>query len=478
MSSSASAGKMGTSQITFFCICAVIVLGTLTASASLGPAGLTLWAIAIVLFVIPNMMIISELGTTYPAEGGIYDWIRRAFGKRMSTRAIYLYWISNGIWMAANFILLTGLIADSFWPGMPPWVQLPLVIAFIWLTVAIINHQVEVGIGITVTGAIFKIIIIGTVGAGGMIYAWHHGVATPFTVQSLIPSSSGSGIGFFSAIIYNITGFELVACMGSVLKNPARTMPRAILWSSLAVVGLYIFGSLGIMMAIPLEQINLVSGITDAIRPLFGADSPVLLIISVLFMLCIVGDQVTWSMAPSRAAAEAAKEGCLPEVVGRWHPKHNTPCGASTTLGWVGTAVSILYTCFAAGDNADAFWSAFSFSSTCIISSYLLFYPAFIKLRLCDPDTTRPYRMPGGVVTAWVCTLLCVAFIAVAIVLFVFPDVLSGTVNWSHSGPIVLGMVLILAVGEVIIRRSEKRHDRLQMSSLSSTSSPAHEVSL
>lgn len=462
-----SQGKMGTPQITFFCICAVIVLGTLTASASLGPSGLTLWVIAIVLFVIPNMMIISELGTTYPAEGGIYDWIRRAFGKRMSTRAIYLYWVSNGIWMAANFILLTGLIADTFWPGMPLWIQLPLVIALIWMTVAIINKQVEVGIGVTVTGALFKIIIIGTAGIGGMVYAFHHGVATPFTVESLIPSSSASGIGFFSAIIYNITGFELVACMGSVLKNPARTIPRAILYSSLAVVALYIFGSLGIMMALPLDHINLVSGITDAIRPLFGNDSPVVMIITVLFMLCIVGDQVTWSMAPSRAAAEAAREGCLPAVIGKWHPKNHTPSGASTTLGWVGTCVSILYTCFAAGNNADAFWSAFSFSSTCIISSYLLFYPAFIKLRLSDPDTARPYRMPGGAVMAWGCTLLCVAFIAIAIVLFVFPDILSGSVNWSHSGPIVIGMALILTVGEVIIRRSEKHHDQQQTVSLS-----------
>ena len=63
-------GQMGTGKITFFCICAVIVLGTLTASASLGPSGLVLWGAAVLFFVVPNMMIISELGTAYPAEGG------------------------------------------------------------------------------------------------------------------------------------------------------------------------------------------------------------------------------------------------------------------------------------------------------------------------------------------------------------------------------------------------------------------------
>lgn len=87
-------------------------------------------------------------------------------------------------------------------------------------------------------------------------------------------------------------------------------MPRAILYSGLAVVVLYIFGSLGIMMALPLDHINLVPGITDATRPLLGDNSPVVMIITVLFMLRIVGDQVTWSMAPSRAAAEAAPQRC------------------------------------------------------------------------------------------------------------------------------------------------------------------------
>ncbi|EGT5656610.1 hypothetical protein JD793_002751 [Citrobacter braakii] len=96
-----------------------------------------------------------------------------------------------------------------------------------------------------------------------------------------------------------------------------------------------------------------------------------------------------------------------------------------------------------------------------------MFYPAFIKLSLSDPDTARPYRMRGCAVTAWSCTRLCVAFIAIAIVLFVFPDIISGSIDWSHSGPIVIGMALILTVGEVIIRRSEKRHDQQLTLSLS-----------
>ncbi|MDR2863560.1 MAG: APC family permease [Puniceicoccales bacterium] len=449
---------MGTGKITFFCICAVIVLGTLTASASLGPSGLVLWAIAVIFFVIPNMMITSELGTTYPAEGGIYDWIRRAFGKRMSTRAVYLYWISNGIWMGANYILLTGLISSGFMGGkMPLWLQLPLVIALIWLTVAFICYKVSVGVWATVGGATCKILIMSTVGIGGFWYASKYGVANEFTLETLTPSAD-SGIGFFSAIIYNVTGFELVACMGKVLKDPAKTMPKAILFSSLSVVALYVFGSLGILMAIPVGQINLVSGIADAVSPIFGQGSFIVMLILVLFMLTILGDQITWSMAPSRAAAEAARGGSLPAFIGKWHPRYQSPYGANIVLGCIGTVVSIIYSFFAAGNAADTFWSLFSFSSTCIISSYLLYYSAFMKLRLADPDTTRPYKVPGGRLMAWGCTLICLLFISICITLFIFPQILSGKVNLNHSGPIVVGMILILIIGEIIIRRSEKSY--------------------
>jgi amino acid transporter len=447
---------MGTGKITFFCICAVIVLGTLTASASLGPSGLVLWGAAVLFFVVPNMMIISELGTAYPAEGGIYDWIRRAFGKRMSTRAVYLYWLSNGIWMGANYILLTGLINSGLMGGkMTLAVQLPLVIALIWATVAFISYKVDVGVWATVVGATFKILIMLTVGFGGIWYASQHGIANKFNLETLTPSA-GSGIGFFSAIIYNVTGFELVACMGKVLRDPAKTMPKAILFSSLAVVGLYVFGSVGILMAIPAEKINLVSGIADAVSPIFGEGSFVVLMVLLFFMLTIIGDQITWSMAPSRAAAEAARGGSLPGFIGRWHPKYQTPVGANIVLGVIGTVVTVVYSFFAAGDAADTFWSLFSFSGTCIISSYLLFYSSFLKLRLSDPHAVRPFKMPGGLPAAYLSTGVCLLFITICITLFVFPDILSGKVNFNHSGPIVVGMILILAIGEIIIRRSEK----------------------
>ena len=72
--------KMGYPALTLFSICVVLVVDGLTASASIGPSSITWWLITLIFFVIPYGLISSELGTTYPGEGGIYDWVKRAFG--------------------------------------------------------------------------------------------------------------------------------------------------------------------------------------------------------------------------------------------------------------------------------------------------------------------------------------------------------------------------------------------------------------
>lgn len=460
MDSQSNKGRMGITQISLFCMCAVIVLETLTASAAIGPSGLFWWGITLIFFIVPYSLITSELGTAYPAEGGIYDWIRRAFGARMSTRAVYLYWLAGGLWMPAGYILFAGMFARVFMPELSLMWQVAIVLVMSWLTIAFINCKTSVGIWLTVSGAIFKITVIMILGIAGFYHLFVHGPANEFSLQTMLPSAS-SGIGFLAVIVYNLVGLELVACMGKELRNPVRDMPRAILLASLAIAFLYVFGSMGILMAIPLENLNLVSGIVDALGPLLGEGSPLIILVCVFFMLSIVGNQVTWAMAPSRAAAEAAREGELPAFIGRGHPRNNTPYWANRILGIVSTVITLVYAWFAQGDNANMFWSIFSFSSACIIISYLLFFASFIKLRICDTSTPRPFKVPGGLPVAIGCSLLCMVFIFMCAMLFIFPDLPKGIIEWHHSGPILSGVIIVLAVGDIIIRRAEKSHEKL-----------------
>lgn len=73
----------------------------------------------------------------------------------------------------------------------------------------------------------------------------------------------------------------------------------------------------------------------------------------------------------------------------------------------------------------------------------------------------RPFKVPGGLPVAIGCSLLCMVFIFMCAMLFIFPDLPKGIIEWHHSGPILSGVIIVLAVGDIIIRRAEKSHEKL-----------------
>lgn len=456
--SNTATGKMGLTSLTLFSVCAVLVVDGLTASASIGPSSISWWIITLVLFVIPYGLISSELGTTYPGDGGIYDWVKKAFGFKWAVRTTWFYWINVGLWMPAVYIMFAGMFAEMFFPDLGLWWQILICIALTWLTIWICNISVDAGVWVTNLGALFKVTVIAVLGLGGFWYASQNGVANEFTLSSMIPSVD-SGLGFLPVIIFNLMGFELIACMGDEIKDPRRDIPKSILISAVIVTGLYVFGTLGILMALPVEEIGLVAGIVSTLRTLFGDGAFgqfMVYSIGSLGLLTFIANMTTWTMGASRAAMEAAQAGELPALVAREHPVHKTPIGANMITGIVSTVVILLYG-LTSGESDELFWSIFAFSSCIFLLPYLFMFPAYFKLRVSDPDRERPYKVPGGIKTQAAISIICFLFIIQAVVLFVFPDIGQGTVDWGYSVPVALGIVITIGVGEWILGLATKR---------------------
>lgn len=451
-------GKMGLSSLTLFSVCAVLVVDGLTASASIGPSSITWWLITLVLFVIPYGLISSELGTTYPGEGGIYDWVKRAFGFKWAVRTTWFYWVNVGLWMPAVYIMFAGMFAEMFFPDMSLWLQIAICIGLTWLSIWICNVSVDTGVWVTNFGALFKVIVIAVLGIGGFWYAAKNGMANEFTLQSMTPSLD-SGLGFLPVIIFNLMGFELIACMGSEIKNPSRDIPKSILISAIIVTGLYVFGTIGILMALPVAEIGLVGGIIATLRTLFGDGAfgqMMVYTIGSLALLTFIANMTTWTMGASRAAMEAAQAGELPDIFAKEDPVHKTPVGANTMTGIVSTVVILLYG-MTAGESDALFWSVFAFSSCVFLLPYLFMFPAYLKLRITDPDAVRPYKVPGSLKTQIAMSVVCFLFIVQAVFLFIFPDIGAGSVDWSYTIPVALGIAVTIGIGEWILSRANKR---------------------
>ncbi len=450
-------GKMGVASIALFTLCAVLVVDTLTASASIGVSAIGWWVVMLIFFVIPYGLITSELSTTYPGEGGIYDWVKSAFNFKWAVRTTWFYWINVGLWMPAVYIMFAGMFAELFMPELSLWGQIAICIVLTWLTVWICNVSADIGVWVTNIGAILKIIVIGTLGVGGFIYGMKNGVANEFSIRAMTPSLD-SAVAFLPAIVFNLMGFELVATMTSEMKD-VRDMPKAVFLSIGITAFLYIFGTVGILMALPVEDIGLVAGLIDTFRTLFGGGvigTAMVYVLGVCALLTLIGNMVSWTMGASRAAAEAAQEGELPAPVAKVSEK-GSPVGANNITGIVSTVVIISYAFFAQG-NDDLFWSVFAFSSCIFLLPYLFMFPAYLKLRITDGERERPFKVPGGMGMQWLMSIVCFFVIFQAVVLFIFPEALDLEVaDWNYTAPVLIGVIVTILIGEWILLGALKR---------------------
>jgi amino acid transporter len=254
-------------------------------------------------------------------------------------------------------------------------------------------------------------------------------------------------------------GFELMSGASEEMTNPQRDVPRAIIVSGLLIAAFYLLATVGMLIALPVDQIGLIEGLLDSLHKLFdeyrwGATFVMLLGVGALFTF--LANMVTWTIGANRSASEAAARGDLPHVFGALHAVHGTPANAALITGTVSTAVIILYG-FLASSAEDLFWTLFAFSSIVFLLPYVLMFAAFLKLRRSERNHPRPYRVPGGLPVARLLVALCVLFVLQAIVLFVW--VPGDEFDVRKALAIVGGVVATLIVGEVLIRRAQRGAD-------------------
>lgn len=450
---------LGVRDMTLFTVSAILLLDTLSASASIGVSSITWWTILGILYFVPYGMISAELGTTYPEQGGIYAWVRDAFGPRWGSRVTWFYWLNNTLWQASVFVMFSGIFAQMFIPEMTLTGKLVLALAMNWIVIILTCVSLSVGKWIPNVGAVVKMIAFAALVAGGVAYASRGGVrlANDFSLASFVPEW-GSAMQYVSVIIYGMLGFELMCSASEEMKNPTRDVPRSILASGVIIWLAYVLGTFAILAAVPVADINLVEGLVDTFRQLFGdtpAGSALALVIGALVLATFFSNTVTWSIGSNRASAEAANDGELPRIFAYEHPRNGTPVGSAILMG-AGASVLLLAYGFLAGSNEDLFWSLFASSAVIFLLPYVGAVAAFLYARIHDAERPRPYRVPGGMPVAKLMTAVCIALLGMSILLFMYVP------GEGFDLQVVTGVVVSVALGEVAIfvAEHEKRTRR------------------
>ena len=107
----------GRFDILFFLVCTLVGLDTIGSVAAKGPEGFSWLIILAVVFFVPYALLTSELGTTFPEEGGPYVWTRLAFGRKVAAVNALIYWVSNPIWVGGSLGILALTTFQTFFAG-------------------------------------------------------------------------------------------------------------------------------------------------------------------------------------------------------------------------------------------------------------------------------------------------------------------------------------------------------------------------
>ena len=431
----------------------VLVVESAAPAAAIGPSQFFWWGVLLLFFFLPYGLISAELGTTYNDEGGIYDWVRRAFGHKWGGRAAWLYWINFPIWMASLAVLFNEVIEQIFQIKLSTGVGIGVELLFIWIVTLISCYPIADSKWILNFAAVAKVVIMVSVGALGIYHAATQGLANDFSGTAMLPKFDATSLSYISVILFNFLGFEVVATMAGDMENPKKQIPQAIIWGGVLIAVFYLFAAFGMGAAIPSSQLSASGGLMDSILLLVGHHNWFVILIGLLFMYTLAANLISWSAGVNYVALYAAKNNDLPRVFKKVSAKNEMPIGATILNGVIATVLVVAAPFI---PNPNIFWAFFSLNVVALLGSYILMFPAFLRLRKIDAKRERPFKIPGNRWVIRLMTYIPLVLLMLTLILTVFP--LNGSQAELNSKlPILLGTIVTMVIGEICIRHAEKQ---------------------
>jgi amino acid transporter len=350
---------MSARDLTLFILVSVFGLRWVALAAGAGPSSLVVWVAAAALFFIPMTVCVLEMGRRYPEEGGFYSWVKRAFGEYPAFITGWTYWTANLPFFPGLLYFAAGNALLAI-PGGSRYSNSGVVIgtmALAGLVIATVPNilGIQKGKWVQNLGALgYWIPAVALILLGTMMFV-RHGSATTISASNIVPEVSFNHALAWSTIVFAFGGMEGVSLVATQVRDPRRSIPRAIGAATVLILGLYTLGTLALMWAIPSTEISSIGGFVQAMESLgaragfngFGPATGALLAIGG------IGGVGAWITATARLPYVAGLDSYLPSSFGKLHPRYGTPHVAILTqvvlsailiaIGQAGTSVKAAY---------------------------------------------------------------------------------------------------------------------------------------
>ena len=336
----------------------------------------------------------AELGAAMPEAGGSYAFLREIYGREGAGRYVaFLYVFQLGfsapLSMASGCIGFAEFASFLFprlraplvaaWPHGPHWTSMLAVSACAAIIVMLYQDM----------RAILRmawVLWAGVMAAMGMVLAAGFTHFHPALLQ-ITPHAFSFSPGFFAGLgsatliaTYDYWGYYNVCFLGGEVRDPGRTIPRAVLISIAAVAALYIAMNVSVLGVIPARELGR-TAVADMVARTLGPKAGIA--IACLIMWTAFSSVFALLMGYSRVPYAAALDGNFFRVFAHLHPRRHFPDVALVAMGCVAMAF-----CFLSLAEAIAALVVIR-----IVLQYVLQQVGVIVLRFKRPEMPRPFRI-------------------------------------------------------------------------------------
>ncbi len=448
-------------------VCLTLVCESVMPTAAIGNTQYFWWIFLLIAFCLPYGMITAELGTTYPSEGGMYDWVKRAFGPKWAGRVAWNYWINFPLWIASLAVAVTDIVAGMFDIELNIWILLIIQLAYVWLVTFLGTKRVGESKYVVNLGTAFKIILLLGIGLLGVYTVIKTGEsANPITsIGDLFPSFDLESWSFISIILFNFMGFEVVGTWASDMDDPRKDIPKALIFGGLLMAIFYVLPAAGFNIALSPEVVSNMDpeNVVEVLTALFtavglsaGAIKVIVIIAGFMFIYTFIANIASWSFGVNEVAKYAALDGSMPKMFTPTN-EEGVPYKASIINGVVASLIVIggVVANLINEDFGASFSLFFCLSWITLLISYAPMFLAFLKLRATDRKTKRVYRVPGGDLAITLATWVPFVILVLGIVFTLFGDFTYEYV--VDNIPLYAGVILSFICEEILVARIKNK---------------------
>jgi len=367
---------------------------------------------------------LAELGAAYPAAGGLFVYLREAWGPVWG----YLYGWTTAIVInpaaiaaiAVGFATYAGYFAErNLLVPISPWGTKAVAVASIGVLTALNCVGVRAGVVTQNVLTILKAaLLVGLIVAAFALPGGGLGNFRPLWIHG------GPGMAGFAlatvAVLWTFDGWIEITYVGGEVRDPGRVVPRSIILATLLAAALYLVVTLAFLYVLsPAGTAASALPASDAARATLGPLGAGL--VAAAIMISAFGANNGIILTSARIPFAMAREGRFFRSVGTLHPRRGTPVISLVQQGVVASALTLTGT--------------YDQLITYVVFASWIFYAmgalAVMRLRRSAPGLDRPYRTWGYPVTPVVFTLFAIALVTATVV--------------ETPREALVGMVLILA---------------------------------